>query len=127
MIQESETAEFERKRREAEEVSNAKTAKNRAKRQKKKERAKASKEAEKEIRPVSQVASLSDMPLKKRRLVNGTELVFKKPGEASEEESDGDDPLPLSQEFKKVATTIGDQAEERLSGDSTRITIVEEG
>lgn len=89
--QEALAAEFERKRKEAEEAAEAKTAKNRAKRQKKKERAK-------QNRGKSEDASKSDatpgnseapeLPLKKRRLINGKELVFRKPGEESDDESD---------------------------------------
>ena len=54
--------------------------------------------------------------------MNGTELVFKKPGEASEEESDGEGPLPLLREEEATAVWT----EQRLAGDSTRITIVED-
>ncbi|KAH7927138.1 DUF1168-domain-containing protein [Leucogyrophana mollusca] len=84
---ETETEEFERRRREAEELAEAKTAKNRAKRQKKKERSK--------VKPIEKGADGQDVimkdttqgaPLKKRRLVNGKELVFKRPGEDSEDE-----------------------------------------
>ncbi|KAG0707323.1 DUF1168-domain-containing protein [Suillus ampliporus] len=76
---ESETAEFERKRKDAEDVAEAKTAKNRAKRQKKKERAK--------VKPSEKGDGKDgEAPLKKRRLVNGKELVFRKPGEESDEE-----------------------------------------
>ncbi|KAG2150594.1 DUF1168-domain-containing protein [Suillus clintonianus] len=78
---ESETAEFEKKRKEADDVAEAKTAKNRAKRQKKKERAKVKPSEKGEGKDGAQEA-----PLKKRRLVNGKELVFRKPGEESDEE-----------------------------------------
>ncbi|KIK46911.1 hypothetical protein CY34DRAFT_68987, partial [Suillus luteus UH-Slu-Lm8-n1] len=78
---ESETAEFERRRKEAEDTAEAKTAKNRAKRQKKKERAKVKPSDKGDGKDGSQEA-----PLKKRRLVNGKELVFRKPGEESDEE-----------------------------------------
>lgn len=86
-LKETVEAEFEKKKREAEEISSAKTAKNRAKRQKKKERSKIkgdgnTKEGE-ESRP--------DAPIKKRRLVNGKELVFKQPREESDEDNDNDD------------------------------------
>lgn len=80
-MQESETAEFERRRKEAEDTAEAKTAKNRAKRQKKKERAKVKPSDKGDGKDGSQEA-----PLKKRRLVNGKELVFRKPGEESDEE-----------------------------------------
>ncbi|KAF7315622.1 hypothetical protein MIND_00077600 [Mycena indigotica] len=78
---ETDTAEFERKRKEAEALAESKTAKNRAKRQKKKERAKGKGES-------NNNKSTSEAPLKKRRLVNGQELVFRKPGEGSDSEGD---------------------------------------
>ncbi|KIJ95087.1 hypothetical protein K443DRAFT_338394 [Laccaria amethystina LaAM-08-1] len=86
-LKETVEADFEKKKREAEEISNAKTAKNRAKRQKKKERSKNkgagnTKEGE-ESRP--------DAPIKKRRLVNGKELVFKHPREESDDDDDDND------------------------------------
>lgn len=105
-------------------MANVKTAKNRARRQKKKDRAKASKETDKETNSSSRNNadnSLPDVPLKKRRLVNGAELVFKKPGEASDEESDGGGPLPPPQDGE--ATIL---AEERPVIEATRITIVED-
>ncbi|EDQ99483.1 uncharacterized protein LACBIDRAFT_180968 [Laccaria bicolor S238N-H82] len=91
-LKETVEAEFERKKREAEGISNAKTAKNRAKRQKKKERSKTksdgnTKEGD-ESRP--------DAPIKKRRLVNGKELVFKRPGEESDDDNDEQQPGPSS-------------------------------
>lgn len=85
-------AEFERKRREAKELADAKTSKNRAKRQKKKERSKAkgsTGEGGSEPRANEDDGSRSEAPLKKRRLVNGKELVFRLPGvESDEEEGD---------------------------------------
>ncbi|KAF8659832.1 hypothetical protein AX16_001717 [Volvariella volvacea WC 439] len=93
-------AEFERKRREAEEAAEAKTAKNRAKRQKKKDRAKvaAARAAESSHndattssgRQEGGTTPSQDIPIKKRRLVNGKELVFRKPGEEDEEDADSD-------------------------------------
>jgi len=85
---ETETEEFERRRKEAEDLAEAKTAKNRAKRQKKKERAKG-KSLDKAGPSEGQPGS-SDAPLKKRRLVNGKELVFRRPGEETDEEEDQD-------------------------------------
>jgi len=71
--QETDQREFEQRKREREQALEVKTAKNRAKRQKKKEKAKtASKEASKAD------GQQDDGPIKKRRLVNGKELVFKK-------------------------------------------------
>ncbi|OCH88865.1 DUF1168-domain-containing protein [Obba rivulosa] len=88
--QETEIQEFERKKREREQQAEAKTAKNRAKRQKKKERGRGKeddrdKEADGDGAP--QRSDTPDVPLKKRRLVSGTALVFRRPGE----ESDGDE------------------------------------
>ncbi|KAH7913903.1 DUF1168-domain-containing protein [Hygrophoropsis aurantiaca] len=93
---EVETEEFERKRREAEELAEAKTAKNRAKRQKKKERAK-TKPAEKDAssRDKDMKDALETAPLKKRRLVNGKELVFRRPGEDSDDDETGGDNDPI--------------------------------
>jgi len=86
-----------------EEDADAKTAKNRAKRLKKKERSKTKgngsggqKEDQDDTGAPTDKPS-NDAPLKKRRLVNGSELVFRKPGE--EEDGDGDEedggPLPM--------------------------------
>ncbi|KAG8213871.1 hypothetical protein J3R82DRAFT_10615 [Butyriboletus roseoflavus] len=86
---EKETEEFERRRKEAEDLAKAKTAKNRAKRQKKKGRAK-TKSSDKPG-PGEGQSGTSDVPLKKRRLVNGKELVFRKPGEESDEDEDEDE------------------------------------
>lgn len=86
---EAEDAEFERKRKEAEEQAAAKTAKNRARRQKKKQRMKA-KPVEKDTDGDDHSAkgNTAGAPVKKRRMVNGTELVFRKPGEESDEDED---------------------------------------
>ncbi|KAI0275554.1 hypothetical protein BGY98DRAFT_1081156 [Russula aff. rugulosa BPL654] len=79
---------FEERKRQREEEAEAKTAKNRAKRQKKKARAKGVKPAE----GGGKAAGASEeQSLKKRRVVNGKELVFRKPGEESDEESDEED------------------------------------
>ncbi|KAL0063388.1 hypothetical protein AAF712_009697 [Marasmius tenuissimus] len=90
---EVETAEFERRRKEAEEVAEAKTAKNRAKRQKKKDRSKAAKSESKTTEGgTSEAGNGSEAPLKKRRLINGRELVFKKQdGEDEDDEQEGED------------------------------------
>ncbi|KAJ6593955.1 hypothetical protein B0H19DRAFT_1205356 [Mycena capillaripes] len=90
-----EEAAFERKRREAEELSESKTAKNRAKRQKKKERSKTKSSAPEN----GQGGGAKDAPIKKRRLVNGQELVFRKPGEESDSENEeavGPQAVPLT-------------------------------
>ncbi|KAI0267151.1 hypothetical protein BC834DRAFT_99101 [Gloeopeniophorella convolvens] len=84
----AETREFEERKRRREEEADAKTAKNRARRQKKKERAlKGAKPAE----GGSQTAGTNagDAPLlKKRRVVNGKAVAFRRPGEESDEDGD---------------------------------------
>ncbi|KAF8200773.1 DUF1168-domain-containing protein [Pholiota molesta] len=126
---EIEEAEFERKRRAMEEIAEAKTAKNRAKRQKKKERAKAKPgKAEGENTKNYGDASAADLPIKKRRLVNGKELVFKKPGEASDDEESDEERGPgLNDDDVSLPNTSGDPDVEPLAVVETgRITIVEE-
>jgi len=69
-----------------------KTTKNRARRQKKKERSKgkaSAGEGGSESR-----ATGTEAPLKKRRLVNGKELVFRQPGVDSDEEEGRPDEQP---------------------------------
>ena len=85
--QETEDAEFERKRREAEEITHAKTAKNRLKRQKRKEKVKMKGNGQdnETSQPGAEHTS-TDLPLKKRRLVNGKELIFRRPGDSSDED-----------------------------------------
>ena len=91
-MQESLTAEFERKRKEAQDAAEAKTAKNREKRHKKKERAKQGQDKSEEARRIDGASgtSATGVSLKKRRLVSGKELVFRKPGEESDDEKDED-------------------------------------
>jgi hypothetical protein len=84
--------EFDERKRQREEEAEAKTAKNRAKRQKKKERAKGVKPAEGGEKKTA--GASEEQSLKKRRVVNGKELVFRKPGEESDEESDEEGPGP---------------------------------
>ncbi|KAI0633595.1 hypothetical protein C8Q77DRAFT_799489 [Trametes polyzona] len=128
---EAEKAEFERRKREREEQAEAKTAKNRAKRQKKKERAKG-KAAEKDDKQDGSVADSGasadrpDVPLKKRRLVNGKELVFRRPGEegsGSEDEDAG--PMPQDTSEANNASTAPD-AQPVPIVDAPRITIIED-
>ncbi|KAE9411434.1 DUF1168-domain-containing protein [Gymnopus androsaceus JB14] len=89
---ETEDAEFKRKREEAEANAEAKTAKNRAKRQKKKGKSKNT-----EVASGAGSSSRGDggdgnsAPLKKRRLVNGRELVFKKQGEEDSDAEESDE------------------------------------
>lgn len=108
---ESETAEFERRRKEAEDTAEVKTAKNRAKRQKKKERAKVKPSEKGERKDGTQEA-----PLKKRRLVNGKELVFRKPGEESDEEEVDD-----AEEHDKVGLRDDFEAEQVPPEEAPRI------
>ncbi|KAG7452759.1 uncharacterized protein BT62DRAFT_1070483 [Guyanagaster necrorhizus] len=91
---ETDEANFERRRREAEAVTAAKTAKNRAKRQKKKERSKTHGAPRTESPGKGGDDVANDVPIKKRRLVNGKELVFRKPGKDSDEDSDDTGPVP---------------------------------
>ncbi|KAF5393317.1 hypothetical protein D9757_000642 [Collybiopsis confluens] len=84
---ETDEAEFKKKREEIEAVAEAKTAKNRAKRQKKKEKARTATMKESAEGSSSAHGEGGHVPLKKRRLVNGRELVFKKQGENEEEAS----------------------------------------
>ncbi|KAF9793452.1 hypothetical protein BJ322DRAFT_1216121 [Thelephora terrestris] len=105
---EADQQEFEQRKQEREQAIDAKTAKNRAKRQKKKERAKAaSTETSK--------ADADDGPIKKRRLVNGKELVFKKRDdrESDEEESGpapGEQPSMADEEESPPAVPASDVA-----------------
>ncbi|KAH9839537.1 DUF1168-domain-containing protein [Rhodofomes roseus] len=121
---EVEEAEFERKRKEREEQAQAKTTKNRAKRQKKKERAKG-KGTEKESAAAGPSADVSDVPLKKRRLISGKELVFRRPGEESDEEEEDVGPVPA-----ESAADAGDDPAKDAAHlpvvDAPRITIHEE-
>jgi hypothetical protein len=66
-------------------LADLKTSKNRAKRQKKKERSKA-KGSTSENGTEGTDKPGTDSPIKKRRLVNGKELLFRRPGEDSEGE-----------------------------------------
>ncbi|KAI0335029.1 DUF1168-domain-containing protein [Cubamyces sp. BRFM 1775] len=127
-------AEFERRKREREEQAQAKTAKNRAKRQKKKERAKG-KATDKDSAQQDGVGAGSeasgeraDVPLKKRRLVSGKELVFRRPGEeGSDEEEDDEDVGPMPQATNEDANASStSNAPPVPVVDAPRITIIEE-
>jgi len=67
-------------------MAEAKTAKNRAKRQKKKDRAKNKANDSGASKAEHTDNGASDVPFKKRRLVNGKELVFRPQGDMEEEE-----------------------------------------
>ncbi|KAI0699563.1 hypothetical protein BC835DRAFT_1405107 [Cytidiella melzeri] len=92
-------AEFEAKKREREAKADAKTAKNRAKRLKQKKRALTAKQDGGES---SARDGTIEVPLKKRRLVNGQELLFKRPAEEEGDEDDVDEdevgPMPTTRE-----------------------------
>lgn len=100
--QEALEAEFDQRKLERESQADAKTAKNRAKRQKKKVRAKgkgADGNDEDGPSPATAVeGNASSAPLKKRRLVNGKELVFRRPGEESEDEDAEEGPARIQEE-----------------------------
>ncbi|KAJ7924868.1 DUF1168-domain-containing protein [Mycena leptocephala] len=116
---EVEEAAFERKRREAEELAESKTAKNRAKRQKKKERSKTKGSA-----PENGQGD-GGAPIKKRRLVNGQELVFRKPGEESDGEDEEEEVGPQVPALGASSTTVESEtvAEVPQILDAPRITI----
>lgn len=123
--QETETEAFERKKREREEQAEAKTSKNRAKRQKKKEKAKG-KGPEKEGAASASAVRDADVPLKKRRLVNGQELVFRKPGEDSEDdEYQQQDIGPAPPIHHDSGENVSDEIAVPIV-DATRITIHED-
>jgi len=89
---EADEAEFEQRRKEAETLADAKTMKNRVKRQKKKDRRKGKGSAEQpDADEQGPAGSARDAPIKKRRLVSGKELVFRRPGEDSEEDKSADE------------------------------------
>ncbi|KAF9647822.1 DUF1168-domain-containing protein [Thelephora ganbajun] len=103
---EADQREFEQRKQEREQVLDAKTAKNRAKRQKKKEKTKA---ASKETPKTG--GQEDDGPIKKRRLVNGKELVFKKrdDGETPDEQlsaTDQEDGSPTVMPASDVAKIV---------------------
>lgn len=114
-LQEAEEAEFEAKKRQWEQEADAKTAKNRAKRQKKKERAKG-KGTEHGAgggagaQAGDRDGKASDVPLKKRRLVNGQELVFKRRGDESDEEDEDVGPLPDTATASASGAEVGQDA-----------------
>jgi len=87
---EADTAAFEAKKRQWEEEASAKTAKNRAKRQKKKGKGKSSDKGNEGSTGRGASSTSGDAPLKKRRLINGQEIVFKRPGE-EDSSDDGDE------------------------------------
>lgn len=109
-LQERVTAEFEQKRSEAEAAAEAKTAKNRAKRQKKKQgKARGGQDTAETSRSTDLssrgTGGESSAPLKKRRLINGKELLFKAPGEESDAEDD-QEPGPVQEQVS------GDESQE---------------
>ncbi|KAF4620840.1 hypothetical protein D9613_000720 [Agrocybe pediades] len=127
---EIEVAEFEKRRRELEEAANAKTAKNRAKRQKKKElgKKKGGGKDEKEATPHRGAESSGvDLPIKKRRLVNGEELVFKKPtgDDSQDEESEQEHHIDLP-DRRTEEPTPDKEVQAAPVVETARITILED-
>ncbi|KAK0502999.1 hypothetical protein EDD18DRAFT_614388 [Armillaria luteobubalina] len=116
---ETDEAEFERRKLEAAAVTEAKTAKNRAKRQKKKERAKGHGTQTTE----KGGDDAPDAPIKKRRLVNGKELIFRRPGEDSDAEDEDPEPVP-EREPQEVPQDIPSNLPQVL--DEPKITIHED-
>lgn len=118
MPQEFEQREFEQQKQEREQAFDAKTAKNRAKRQKKKEKAKV---AAKETTKVD--GQQDDGPIKKRRLVNGKELVFKK---RDDRESDDEEIGPSPNEQSSTINEGDDSPTAMPAGDVAKITVHED-
>lgn len=125
-FQETEQAEFERKRREWEQQAEAKTAKNRAKRQKKKGRSKGKGGDEHNQTAGSSNTGESSAPLKKRRLVNGQELVFRRPGEESDEEDEDQGDVGPMPNASRHDDATSDQPPAVPIVDAQRIVIHEE-
>ncbi|THH30791.1 hypothetical protein EUX98_g3397 [Antrodiella citrinella] len=122
---EAEVLEFEQKKREREEHADAKTAKNRAKRQKKKEKTKAKGEELKGSKD-SATGESTAAPIKKRRLVNGQELLFKRPGvDSDDEDGDEDEPGPSPAHPGNAPGAVEDQTAVPVI-DTSRITIHED-
>ena len=116
--QEFDQREFEQRRQEREQALDAKTAKNRAKRQKKKEKAKnAPREA-----PTTD-GQQDDGPIKKRRLVNGKELVFKK---KDDRESDDEEIGPTLDEHPSGADGEGGSPAAVPASDVAKIIVHED-
>lgn len=112
-----------------EEVAKAKTAKNRAKRQKKKERSKGKHPENDDAGAAGDGGQRqnNDLPIKKRRLVNGQEMVFRKPGEGSEGDSEAERDRSESRDCILALNTSGDHdAETPVVVETGRITIVED-
>ncbi|XP_006461131.1 hypothetical protein AGABI2DRAFT_192668 [Agaricus bisporus var. bisporus H97] len=126
MQKEALTSEFEQKRKQAEDVAEAKTTKNRAKRQKKKERAKRGKSEEDTKQDgTPRESTTSDLPLKKRRLINGKELVFRKPGEESDSEPD-EGPQPHETSEVQMPQSTPENAVPVAAAEEAKITIHED-
>ncbi|KAK0210504.1 hypothetical protein DFS33DRAFT_1270534 [Desarmillaria ectypa] len=122
---ETDDANFERQRREAAAVTEAKTAKNRARRLKKKERSKAhGAQATESPGKGGDNYAAAYVPIKKRRLVNGKELVFRRPGEDSDEENEDTEPVPERLEPQKVPKDVPSNLPQVL--DEPKITIHED-
>jgi hypothetical protein len=129
LLQELIDSEFERKRKEVDRLADEKTSRNRAKRQRKKERSKAKEsvgEGGCESHATEGDGNRTDAPLKKRRLVNGKELVFRQPGlESDEEEGDGSE-KPIPSEALMLPISNGNDMTAPQAVELPRITIHED-
>ncbi|KAF9268945.1 DUF1168-domain-containing protein [Marasmius fiardii PR-910] len=121
---ETETAEFERRRKEAEAVAEAKTARNRAKRQKKKERSK-NKPSEPKAAEGGKVEDVagSEAPLKKRRLISGKELIFKRQDGGDEDSEDENEPQAEHTSLTTTEVALPSQASQVAAAESSRVVI----
>ncbi|KAG8883530.1 hypothetical protein FRB98_003091 [Tulasnella sp. 332] len=119
----AESEEFERRKLEREETAEAKTAKNRAKRQKKKDKGREKGDVG-AGEPNASASKGSDLAtpgtIKKRRLADGSTMVFRRPDAGSEDEDDEDDDVgPRPQDAKADAEATSD-------ADATPVPVVEE-
>lgn len=109
-VQEAADKEFAAKKRQWEEEADAKTSKNRAKRLKKKERSKvkasSNRDTDADEIKSSEANTQQGTPFKKRRMVNGAEVVFHKPREGEEDASSEDEmgPSPLPSTVSETQT-----------------------
>ncbi|KAG7098631.1 hypothetical protein E1B28_000549 [Marasmius oreades] len=121
---EIEAAEFERRRKEAEAIAEAKTAKNRAKRQKKKERLKTTKSSESKAAEGGRAVDGpgSEVPFKKRRLINGRELVFKR-HDGEDESEDDDEPQAERASLADAGDALSAHEPQATAVESSRVVI----
>ncbi|TFY60523.1 hypothetical protein EVG20_g7384 [Dentipellis fragilis] len=119
---EQEIQEFEARKRQRDEEAEAKTAKNRAKRQKKKGKSKTKSGNEDEPSP-----SGVEVPLKKKRLISGKEVMFKAPGEEIDDGPAGPNAEPeADDETANVDNPLQQDAVGHVVADLPKITIIED-